>query len=549
MNDMMKYHQKSGDTENIKQSPTSFTIQTLPIQVKKTTYADQKTTTSEFTIKLVNFDGDKKILFDTWMEKFEIFVEKNHIPPHKYFKILKYHLGEDPASAIRNCKDFDEAVKILQENNNGEVSIATANSLLNNMLFPELQLHFHGTTTNECPLFLCQVKDKIKLSKKAKEDQEFGDKIRKKKESKNNVKKERKYAFEGCKYSNSHETKDCKFKKGEFDKKTLLCNIVDKGKVKEVKNKSNKCDEGLKIICGKINSIDAKVAIDTESNVSILNSNWTNKLNLQVDEGNESTIDNLNSKSTLKRCKGEIIITLNEVDFKLNNPHVFVNDERTFYLLLGSDILMKTKGFYISYDDNKSIKFKLLKNGNDEIKNGINDINYLNYFQKMYPTCFAKTDRDLTPFLQEKKQITNENIPINPKYPSYPLGVHEKKIALEILKDWEHVQIIEEGVARINHPVIIAKKANAPPDGTVHEKYRFVTDLRRINSITEKVYFNNSSIFNLLQNTTKDKIQWLSKIDLKSAFSQIKLHKDDVGKFGFSIGDKSFTYKCLPMGA
>uniref|UniRef100_A0A0N5CCY4 Integrase catalytic domain-containing protein n=1 Tax=Strongyloides papillosus TaxID=174720 RepID=A0A0N5CCY4_STREA len=409
MKDMMKHHQKYGDTENTNKSPTSFTIQTSPIQVEKTTHADQKITASEFTIKLENFDGDKKISFDTWMEKFEIFVEENHIPPHKHFKILKYHLGEDPSSAIRDCKDFDEAVKILQENYNGEVSIATANSLLNSikrkrvrtlddikkytptieeaykalykvkqarmthqinflkdMLSPELQLHFHGTTTNDWPLFLCQVKDKITLLKKAKEDQEFGDKIRKKKESKDNAKKERKCTFEGCKYPNSHETKDCRFKKAEFEKKTLLCIIVDKGKVKKVENKSDKDDEGLTIIRGKINNIDAKVAIDTGSNVSILNSNWINKLNLQVDEGNESTIDNLNSKSTLKRCKGEIIITLNEVDFKLNNPHVFVNNEHTFDLLLGSDILMRTKGFYISYDDNKSIKFKLLKN--DKIK-------------------------------------------------------------------------------------------------------------------------------------------------------------------------------------
>uniref|UniRef100_A0A0K0EZV3 Integrase catalytic domain-containing protein n=1 Tax=Strongyloides venezuelensis TaxID=75913 RepID=A0A0K0EZV3_STRVS len=516
MKDMMQYHQKSGDTENTNKSPTSFTIQTPSIQVENTTYADQKTTTSEFTIKLVNFDGDKKISFDTWMKKFEIFVEENHIPPHKHFKILKYHLGEDPASAIRDCKDFDEAVKILQENYNGEVSIATANSLLNSikrkrvrslddikkytptieeaykalykvkqarmihqinflkdMLSPELQLHFHGTTTNDWPLFLCQVKDKITLLKKAKEDQEFSDKIRKKKKSKDNAKKERKCTFEGCRYPNSHETKDCKFKKGDYDKKTLLCNIVDKGKVKEAKNKSDKYNEGLTIIHGKINNIDAKVAIDTGSNVSILNSNWLNKLNLQVDKGNESTIDNLNSKSTLKRCKGEIIITLNEVDFKLNNPHVFVNDEYTFDLLLGSDILMKTKGFYISYDDNKFIKFKLLKNDNDEIKKDIKDIDYLNYFQKMYPTCFAKTDRDLTPFLQAEKQLIYENIPINPKYPSYPLG--------------EYAQIIEEGVARINHPVIIVKKANAPPDGTVHEKYRFVTDLRHYHDLLKEI--------------------------------------------------------------
>ncbi|CEF61600.1 Reverse transcriptase domain and Peptidase A2A, retrovirus RVP subgroup domain and Aspartic peptidase domain-containing protein [Strongyloides ratti] len=518
-------------------------------------------------IRLQNFEGDNKISFNTWIEKFEIFVEENEIPPNKYLKILKYYLGEDPATTIRNCKDFKEAVKMLHENYNDNVSNAAATSMLNSiktkrirtledlnkyipiieeahkalyrikstrmenqviflkdMLSSELKLYFNDVSNKDWALFICQIKDKMVLLKRAKEEQEIFNRLKRKKN-------EKKCKYEKCKFPNSHETKDCRYKIRD-EKNTLFCN----------QNIYN----GLAVINGKINQIDAKFVIDTGSNISILNDIWVNKLNLQVSEDNITTVQNINTICTLKRCKGEIEITLNEANFKLKDPYLFVSKEHKFDLLVGSDILMKTKGFYISYNDNKSIKFKIIDE--NEIQKEENK-ECLEYFQKEYPMCFAKTDKDLTPFLEAEKQLIYENMPINPKYPSYPLGIHEQKIALEIIKDWQHAQIVEEGVARINHPVIIVKKANAPPDGTVHEKYRFVTDLRRINSITEKIYYNSPSIFNLLQNTTKIKIKWLSKIDLKSAFSQIKLNKNDIGKFGFSIGNKSFIYKCLPMGA
>ena len=102
---------------------------------------------------------------------------------------------------------------------------------------------------------------------------------------------------------------------------------------------------------------------------------------------------------------------------------------------------------------------------------------------------------------------------------------------------------MDQGILRPSHspwasPVLLKKK----PDGT----FRFLVDFRRLNSITKKDSYPQPSAEELLQRLAGHR--YFTKLDLRSGYFQIPIHKSDIPKTAIITQDGLYEFTVLAQG-
>ena len=99
--------------------------------------------------------------------------------------------------------------------------------------------------------------------------------------------------------------------------------------------------------------------------------------------------------------------------------------------------------------------------------------------------------------------------------------------------------VIRESKSPYSAPLVLVKK----PDGS----YRYCTDFRKINAITEKITFPVPNISDSLRRLKNPKI--FSNLDLIKGYFQVPIAESHTKFYGFSDGKKHLEYLRTPMGS
>jgi hypothetical protein len=148
---------------------------------------------------------------------------------------------------------------------------------------------------------------------------------------------------------------------------------------------------------------------------------------------------------------------------------------------------------------------------------------------KMEAFQWEETDIGLTD-LVEHEIITGCNKPIKLKQYKIPQAV--QGVLDEQIKELVKNDLIEPSISPWCSPMMIAKQVKR--DGTV--KYRFITDMTSLNSVTEKDSFPLPRM-----DQTLDQLggaRFLSVVDMSRGFYQVGLKKEDRHKTAFSANNK-----------
>ena len=138
-----------------------------------------------------------------------------------------------------------------------------------------------------------------------------------------------------------------------------------------------------------------------------------------------------------------------------------------------------------------------------------------------YPKLFAEQDERLSITTAVKTEIkTTTDDPIYTRFYPYPMTMKDEveKQIKELLKQG----IINRSKSPYNSPIwTVPKKMAASND----KKYRMVVDYRKLNAVTTTDRYPIPEINEVLANLGQNK--WLSVLDLKSGFHEIKLKEED----------------------
>ncbi len=127
--------------------------------------------------------------------------------------------------------------------------------------------------------------------------------------------------------------------------------------------------------------------------------------------------------------------------------------------------------------------------------------------------------------------------PIRQKY--YPLNPNMQKIADESLKEMLDKNVIRPSTSPWCSPVVLVKKKNG--------KYRFAIDFRKINEVSERDAYPMPQVEATLAKLNK--ARFLSTLDLKDGFWNVKLNKDSIPYTAFAVpGRGLFEFLVLPYG-
>jgi hypothetical protein len=106
------------------------------------------------------------------------------------------------------------------------------------------------------------------------------------------------------------------------------------------------------------------------------------------------------------------------------------------------------------------------------------------------------------------------------------------------LEEMKRQGVIEESHSPWVSPAVLVKKK----DGTL----RFCIDYRKLNSITKKDSFPMPRIDDLFDRLPGN--SWLSTLDLKSGYWQVKVRSQDKEKTAFSVGNGLWQFTVMPFG-
>ncbi|BET00273.1 multicellular organismal development [Nesidiocoris tenuis] len=152
------------------------------------------------------------------------------------------------------------------------------------------------------------------------------------------------------------------------------------------------------------------------------------------------------------------------------------------------------------------------------------------YFD-LFPQSLGCTD------LVEHRIDTADAQPIKQRY--YPVSPAIQKIIYEELDKMLLDEVIEPSNSPWSSPILLVRK----PEG----KYRFCVDFRRLNAVTKKDAYPLPYISSILDRLREAK--FLSSIDIKSAYWQVKVRKQDREKTAFTVpGRGLFHFKRMPFG-
>lgn len=122
--------------------------------------------------------------------------------------------------------------------------------------------------------------------------------------------------------------------------------------------------------------------------------------------------------------------------------------------------------------------------------------------------------------------------------PQYRMEQMKLDAGRKLVKEFLIMRILEKSKSAWRSPLLMIKK----PDGT----YRMTTDLRGLNLVTKKDQFPLPRIDDMLERLIGAK--HMAKLDLKNAFFQILLKKEDREKTAFVFDGALYQYRVLPQG-
>uniref|UniRef100_A0A0N5C4H9 Reverse transcriptase domain-containing protein n=1 Tax=Strongyloides papillosus TaxID=174720 RepID=A0A0N5C4H9_STREA len=283
--------------------------------------------------------------------------------------------------------------------------------------------------------------------------------------------------------------------------------------------------------------------IDSGSNICIINKSTYNKLlNTPLTTINKKTREVMTDGGPARLIKivNNFMVIVNDSVIKLNS--LYVGLDLQYDVILGSNVL-RVSNFCLNLSFGQLCKapntipqchFTVLNN-NSELTTPI--INML--FDK-YNLAFSTDDFDLGNCqIFAKKQTYLPIDKINKKNPYYECPLHMQSEALALAEKLVQSNVLSRGMGDVIHPVILIRKPNG--------KQRFIADLRRVNSITEKMVSQISTANNLL--SSLQCFKYISKFDLTQGFFQIKINSDEKRYYGIKIGEHYFYYNTLIQGS
>ena len=167
------------------------------------------------------------------------------------------------------------------------------------------------------------------------------------------------------------------------------------------------------------------------------------------------------------------------------------------------------------------------------------DLQRLKNIVEEFSDVFAKHPEDIgtTTLMQHHVTLTTDK-PVSANYFRTP----PPRVKADIDKETD--KMLAAGVIRpsdspYNAPIVLVKK----PDGS----YRYCTDFRKLNSITEKATFPLPHINDSLRRFKNPKV--FSSIDLVKGYFNVEIVESQKKYFAFSNGTRHLEYCKMPMGA
>ena len=161
---------------------------------------------------------------------------------------------------------------------------------------------------------------------------------------------------------------------------------------------------------------------------------------------------------------------------------------------------------------------------------------------KEYQDIFHQEGRKLTFTSEVKHEIkTKDEVPIHSKSYRYPF-IHKSEVDRQIKK------MLEDGIIRPSQspwcsPIwIVPKKL----DATGQQKWRIVTDYRRLNEKTIDDRYPLPNINDILDKLGR--CQYFSTLDLASGFHQIQMDEGSIEKTAFNVENGHYEYVRMPFG-
>ena len=128
--------------------------------------------------------------------------------------------------------------------------------------------------------------------------------------------------------------------------------------------------------------------------------------------------------------------------------------------------------------------------------------------------------------------------PENNYVPPYPTPKSEREELSQEVQKLMKTKKIEESLSSHNSPVLPIRKKNG--------ELRLVFDFRRINTYTSKQKFPLPRIDDILNELYGGKV--FSCLDMKSGYSQVKLHPDSRPLTAFTVPEGRYQHVVLPQG-
>uniref|UniRef100_A0A0N5BRM8 RNA-directed DNA polymerase n=1 Tax=Strongyloides papillosus TaxID=174720 RepID=A0A0N5BRM8_STREA len=378
-----------------------------------------------------------------------------------------------------------------------------------------------------------------------------------------------------CKYWWNHKTEECKLKNkskrikevnfvnlyDQINKEQINCDFNDKPEycidkyytnkntnMYDYENEVNDKHENLIYELVTLNKIDAIAVIDTGSQITAISDEMAEKLHLDLKGIETEEIKLLGKLSTISKIKAKITLKYKNKKTTIQDPYIFQKLNVKHDILIGIKHCKKL-GLIIDTDNKKVIVKPKTENPVNDKKSQIDELikELTKKLLDKHSSIFISSDAQLKPTIVAQPQTFSNKSPH--EFPIYNMPIHSQKIAQEIANEWLQAGIIRRDIPKNNiiaPTIVVKKKTDGNEESDISNKARLVTDLRKINSITNKIDIISPSIHNLL--LTSPRYSFVSKIDLKSAYSQVLLNPANRRDFGLYIANVPYCYNVLPMG-
>ncbi|XP_026396053.1 uncharacterized protein LOC113290683 [Papaver somniferum] len=161
----------------------------------------------------------------------------------------------------------------------------------------------------------------------------------------------------------------------------------------------------------------------------------------------------------------------------------------------------------------------------------------------LHPLLQEFTDIFHEPTQQPPKRSLDHNIPLNPNSTpinqrAYKCPYVQKEVVENIVTETLHSSIIQPSHSPFASPILLVKKKV--------NSWRFCVDYRKLNNITIKENFLIPIVDELLDEIKGFK--FLSKIDLRAGYHQIRVNDLDIFKTAFRTHQGHYDFKVMSFG-